>query len=61
MKYLTLTDSEKKVFLKMKRLTSPQNQLSKGIKVIRDILTIRKYLKIILTVKMELKVIIISK
>ena len=44
MKYLTLTDSEKKVFLKMKRLTSPQNQLSKGIKVIRDILTIRKYL-----------------
>ena len=44
MKYLTLTDSEKKVFLKMKRLTSPQNKLSKGIKVIRDLLKIRKYL-----------------
>ena len=44
MSYLTLTESEKKVFIKMKRLTSPENQFLKGIKVIRDILKIRKYL-----------------
>ena len=44
MNYLVLTQSEKKVFIKMKRLNSNENQYLKGIKVIRDLLNIRKYL-----------------
>ena len=44
MNYLVLTQSEKKVFIKMKRLNSNENQFLKGIKVIRDLLNIRKYL-----------------
>ena len=42
--YLILDDSEKKVFSKMKRLNSPENRYLKAIKVIRDLLLIRKYL-----------------
>ena len=44
MSYLTLTQSEKKIFLKMKRLNSNENLILKSIKVIRDLLNIRKFL-----------------
>ena len=44
MSYLTLTQSEKKIFLKMKRLNSNENQILKSMKVIRDLLNIRKFL-----------------
>lgn len=42
--YLKLDESENKVFLKMKRLNSPENKYLKAIKVIRDLFLIRKFL-----------------